>query len=101
MHNQLNSPAISPLRQRLIDDMNLRHFGHKTQRNYLRDIGRLASFLGSPPDTASVDDLRRFQIWQQSEGVPVTTMNSDVSALRFFFNTTTTRAPHSSASNVS
>ncbi len=49
MHNQPNSPAISPLRQRLIDDMNLRHFGHETQRNYLRDIGRLASFLGSPP----------------------------------------------------
>ncbi|HCH73514.1 phage integrase N-terminal SAM-like domain-containing protein [Brucella sp. ZJ1_1] len=87
MHNQPSSPAISPLRQRLIDDMNLRHFGHGTQRNYLRDIARIASFLGRPPDTASVDDLRRFQIWQQSEGVPVPTMNSVVSALRFFFNT--------------
>ena len=43
------------------------------------------------PDTASVDDLRRFQIWQQSEGVPVPTMNSVVSALRFFFNTTIDR----------
>ncbi|MGC4023831.1 MAG: phage integrase N-terminal SAM-like domain-containing protein [Mesorhizobium sp.] len=91
MHNQLNSPAISPLRQRLIDDMNLRHFGHETQRNYLRDIGRLANFLGRSPDTATVDDLRRFQIWQQSEGVPVPTMNSVVSALRFFFNTTVDR----------
>lgn len=46
MHNQSNTPAISPLRQRLIDDMKLRHFGHETQRNYLRDVGRLASFLG-------------------------------------------------------
>ncbi|KAB2736156.1 integrase [Brucella anthropi] len=91
MHNQPNSPAISPLRQRLIDDMNLRHFGHETQRNYLRDIGRLASFLARPPDTASVDDLRRFQIWQQSEDVPVPTMNSVVSALKFFFNTTIDR----------
>ncbi|NKC51717.1 site-specific integrase [Ochrobactrum cytisi] len=91
MHNQPNSPAISPLRQRLIDDMNLRHFGHETQRNYLRDIARLASFLGRPPYTKSVDDLRRFQIWQQSEVVPVPTMNSVVSALRFFFNTTIDR----------
>ena len=33
MHNQSNTPAINPLRQRLIDDMNLRHFGHETQRN--------------------------------------------------------------------
>lgn len=88
MHNQSNTPAISPLRQRLIDDMNLRHFGHETQRNYLRDVGRLASFLGRSPDTATADDLRRFQIWQQSEGVPVPTMNSIVSALRFFFNIT-------------
>ncbi|MCY0148544.1 phage integrase N-terminal SAM-like domain-containing protein [Hoeflea sp. G2-23] len=79
MHNQSNTTAISPFRQRLIDDMNLRHFGHETQRNYLRDVGRLASFLGRSPDTATADDLRRFQIWQQSEGVPVPTMNSIVS----------------------
>ena len=91
MHNHPNDPAISPLRQRLIDDMNLRHFGHETQRNYLRDVGRLASFLGRPPDTATADDLRRFQVWQQSEGVPVPTMNSVVSALRFFFTNTLDR----------
>ena len=49
MHNQPNTIAISPLRQRVIDDMNLRHFGRETQRNHLRDIGRLASFLGRSP----------------------------------------------------
>lgn len=46
MRSQLNASAISPLRQRLIDDVNLRHFGNETQGNYLRDIERLASFLG-------------------------------------------------------
>jgi integrase/recombinase XerD len=76
---------ISPLRQRLIDDMNMRRFSRETQRNYLRDIGRLATFLGRSPDTATADDLRRFQIEQQEDGVPVPTMNSIVSALRFFF----------------
>jgi site-specific recombinase XerD len=76
---------VSPLRQRLIDDMNLRRFSRETQRNYLRDIGRLAEFLGRPPDTATADDLRRFQIEQQEDGVPVPTMNSIVSALRFLF----------------
>ncbi len=83
-HSVLNTP-ISPLRQRLIEDMNMRRFSRETQRNYLRDIGRLATFLGRSPDTATADDLRRFQIEQQEDGVPVPTMNSIVSALRFFF----------------
>lgn len=86
----LDAP-ISPLRQRLIDDMNMRRFSYETQRNYLRDIGRLASFLGRSPDTATADDLRRFQIEQQDDGVPVPTMNSIVSALRFFFTQTVDR----------
>jgi hypothetical protein len=64
---------ISPLRQHLIDDMNMRRFSQETQRNYLRDIGRLATFLGRSPDTATADDLRRFQIEQQEDGVPVAT----------------------------
>lgn len=77
--------SVSPLRQRLIDDMNLRRFSRETQRNYLRDVGRLASFLGRPPDTTTVDDLRRFQVAQQEAGLGVPTMNAIVSALRFFF----------------
>ena len=48
----LDTP-VSPLRQRLIDDMNMRRFSRETQRNYLRDIGRLATFLGRSPDTAT------------------------------------------------
>lgn len=44
--------AVSPLRQRLIDEMEIRRFGYETQRNYIRDVGRLATFLGRPPDTA-------------------------------------------------
>ena len=83
--------SVSPLRQRLIDDMNMRRFSRETQRNYLRDIGRLATFLGRSPDTATADDLRRFQIEQQDDGVPVPTMNSIVSALRFFFTHTVDR----------
>jgi len=89
-HRHLDTP-VSPLRQRLIDDMNMRRFSRETQRNYLRDIGRLATFLGRSPDTATADDLRRFQIEQQEGGVPVPTMNSIVSALRFFFTQTLDR----------
>ena len=85
MHDLLPAPAISPLRQRLIEEMNLRRFSHETQRNYLRDVGRLATFLGRRLDTASAEDLRRFQVEQREAGVPVPTLNGIVSALRFFF----------------
>ena len=61
---------ISPLRQRMIEDMNMRRFSRETQRNYLRDIGRFAAFLGRSPDTATAEDLRRFQLEQQEDGVP-------------------------------
>ena len=77
--------AVGSLRQRLIDDMTLRRFSRETQRNYIRDVGRLATFLRRSPDTATVDDLRRFQIAQQEVGLGVPTMNAIVSALRFFF----------------
>lgn len=77
--------AISPLRQRLIEEMELRRFGRETQRNYIRDVARFASFLGRPPDTATAEEVRRFQVEQRDLGVTVPTMNSIVSALRFFF----------------
>ncbi len=83
--------AASPLRQRLIDDMTLRKFSHETQRNYLRDVGRFATWLQRSPHTATAEDLRQFQIEQQEAGVPAPTMNSIVAALRFFFTHTLDR----------
>jgi site-specific recombinase XerD len=91
MDETIRTAAISPLRQRLIDDMNVRRFSRATQRNYIRDVRRFATFLGRSPDTATTDDVRRFQIEQRDAGVPVPTMNSIVSALRFFFTQTIDR----------
>ena len=91
MNELIRIAPVSPLRQRLIDDMNLRRFSHETQRNYIRDVGRFATFLGRPPDTATADEVRGFQIEQRDSGVPVPTMNSVVSALRFFFTHTLDR----------
>ncbi|GAL98452.1 hypothetical protein ATR1_206d0001, partial [Acetobacter tropicalis] len=42
----------------------------ETQRNYLRDVGRFATFLGRSPDTATVEDVRQFQIAQNAAGMP-------------------------------
>jgi integrase/recombinase XerD len=82
--------SISPLRQRLIDEMNMRRFSRETQRNYIRDVGRFATFLGRAPNTATAEDLRRFQVDQRETSVPVPKVNSLVSALRFFFSTRST-----------
>jgi site-specific recombinase XerD len=86
----LDAP-VNSLRRRLIDDMTMRRFSRETQRNYIRDVGRFATFLGRRPDTASADDLRRFQVEQREAGVPVPTQNSIVSALRFLFTYTLDR----------
>src|SRR5260370_34683846 len=84
MNDVISAAPISPLRQRLIDDMNVRRFSRETQRNYIRDVGRFAAFVGRPPDTATAEDLRRFQVEQREAGGPVPTMNNIVSALRVF-----------------
>jgi integrase/recombinase XerD len=89
--NDLIPAVVSPLRQRLVDDMTMRRFTRETQRNYIRDVGRFATWLGRSPTTATAEDVRRFQIEQQDAGVPVPTMNSIVAALRFFFTHTLDR----------
>ena len=56
-------PAMT-LRRRMVEDMSLHRLSRATQRNYLRDVARFASWLGRPPDTATDEDLRRYQIEQ-------------------------------------
>ena len=82
---------ISPLRQRMQHDMMMRGLGPHTQRDYIRHVRRLAAFLGRPPDTATVEDLRRFQIHQHEAGASVPTINGAVSALRFLYTVTLRR----------
>jgi hypothetical protein len=64
MDEAIRTSAISPLRQHLIDDMNMRRFSRETQRNGIRDVWRFATSLGRSPDAATADDVRRFQIEQ-------------------------------------
>jgi len=79
------------LRQRMIEDMRLRGFVEQTRKNYLRHVEALAAFLGRSPDTATAEDLRRYQLHQSEAGVGVPMLNGAVSALRFFFTTTLDR----------
>jgi len=84
--------CISPLRQRMIEDMSLRHFGEKTQKDYIRAIKNLTIFLGRSPDTATAEDLRLFQLHLTESRVRPPTINFTVTALRFLFTVTLDRA---------
>ena len=84
----MTDTRISPLRQRMIDDMTVRRMAPKTQAAYIRAVRNLAVFLGRSPDTASPEDLRRFQLHLASNGTSVPTQNATVTALRFFFEVT-------------
>ena len=82
------TPAISPLRQRMIDDMRMRKFEPKTQTHYIRAVRRFTEYLGRSPDTASVEDLRCFQLHMVDSGASPSTLNATVCGLKFFFDIT-------------
>ena len=83
--------ASTPLRARMIEDMTVRSFGSKTRNDYVRHVRAFAAFIGRAPDTATAEDLRRFQLQQTEDGVGAPTINAAVSALRFLFTTTLDR----------
>lgn len=80
--------ALSPLRARMIEDMTIRGFVDKTQVDYIRCVKRFAAFLGRSPDTATPEEIRRFQFALREEGMSPSAINAVVSALRFFFKVT-------------
>src|SRR3954466_13103305 len=87
----MTETALSPLRRRMIEDMTVRNFLKKTQNDSIRHVQNLTAFLRRSPDTATAEDLRRYQ-WHLTEaGVRPPSINSAVSALRFFFSVTVDR----------
>ncbi len=84
----LAAPPGSPLRRRMTEDMTVRGFTPCTQRGYLAAVENFTAFLGRSPDRSDAQDLRRHQLHMRSNGASATSMNSAVSALRFFFGVT-------------
>src|ERR1700737_980234 len=91
MTSQSSNRPVSPLRARMIEDMSVRGFSEKTHSNYIREVRAFAAFIRRPPDTATAEDLRRFQLHQTQSGMQPPSINSSVSALRFFFTVTLDR----------
>lgn len=87
----MTETSISPLRRRMIEDMTVRNFVEKTRTDYIRPVRTFTAFLGRSPDTATPEDLRRFQLHQSETEVRPPTINSAATALRFFFTVTLDR----------
>jgi integrase/recombinase XerD len=82
---------ITPLRQRMIDDMRMRKLGEKTQISYIRAVRKLAAFLKRSPDTATAEELRHFQLHLVDSGTSAVTINATLTGLKFFFDVTLER----------
>jgi integrase/recombinase XerD len=82
-----NTKHISPLRQRMIEDMMMRKLSPRTQTAYIRAVKNFTRFIKRSPDTACVEDLRQFQLYLVEQGIASGNLNATITGLKFFFET--------------
>jgi integrase/recombinase XerD len=87
----MTTDTVSPLRQRMIEDMNSRQLCAGTQRGHIRSCKRFAAFLKRSPDTTTIEDIRLFQLHLAETGVSICTRNGIMTGLRFLFRVTLRR----------
>src|SRR5271154_6663045 len=87
----MSTEVVSPLRQRMIEDMNARKLGAHSQRSHIYSCRRLAAFLKRSPDTATPDDVRRFQLHLAETGMSICNRNRIMTGVKFLFRVTLRR----------
>ena len=87
----MTTNTVSPLRQRMIEDMNARKLCAGTQRGHIRSCKRFAAFLKRSPETATFEDIRSFQLHLAETGVSICNRNRIMTGLRFLFRVTLRR----------
>jgi integrase/recombinase XerD len=87
----MTTEAITPLRQRMIEDMNSRKLGAHTQRGHVYSCKRFAAFLKRSPETATCEDIRLFQLHLAESGMSICNRNRIVTGVRFLFRVTLRR----------
>src|SRR5215831_12138603 len=83
--------TISPLRQRMIEDMRARNLGPHSQRSHIHSCRRFAAFLKRSPDTATADDIRRFQLYLVESGLSIGNRNRIMTGVKFLLRVTLRR----------
>ena len=74
--------TVGPLRQRMIEDMAARKLGRHAQRSHIHSCKRFAAFLERSPDTATADDVRRFQLQLVESGLSICNRNRIMTGVR-------------------
>src|SRR5438270_1321965 len=87
----MSTGAVTPLPHRMIEDMNARKLSAGTQRGHIHSCKRCAAFLSRSPDTATTEDIRRFQLHLAEAGVSICNRNRIKTGLRFLFRVTLRR----------
>ncbi len=87
----MSMDAVSPLRQRMVEDMNARKLGAHTQRSHIYSCKRLAAFLKRSPETVTREDLRLFQLHLAETGTSICNRNRIMTGVRFLFRVTLRR----------
>src|SRR5580704_5690131 len=87
----MGTDAISPLRQRMIEDMSARKLNPHTQRSHISSCKRFAAYLKRSPDTATADEIRLFQLHLTETGASICNHNRIMTGLRFLFRVTLRR----------
>ena len=79
---------ISPLRQRMIDDMKIRNMSPNTQYIYISAVARFSAYHRRSPDKLGLEDIRDYHLHLVSRNLKPTTINPIMGALRFFYGKT-------------
>jgi integrase/recombinase XerD len=84
----MGKEVVSPLRQRMIEDMNARKLGKHSQRSHIHSCKRFAAFLKRSPETATPDDIRRFQLHLIESGLSICNRNRVMTGVKFLVRVT-------------
>lgn len=80
---------MTPLRQRMIEDMQLRNLAAVTQRNYIAHVAAFARFFGQSPEALDQEAVREYLLYLLNERkMSPEGVNQQVSALKFLYLTT-------------
>ena len=77
------TPAVSPLRRRMIDDMTLRNLSPATQRSYLHAVSKFSRYFNRSPERLGLEDVRAFQVYLVSQGISWPALNQTVCVCAF------------------
>src|SRR4030081_1704355 len=86
-----DTTTVSPLRQRMIEDMAARKLNPHAQRSHIQSCKRFAAWLKRSPDTATPDEVRLFQLYLVESGTSICNRNRIMTGVRFLFRVTLRR----------